>query len=306
MSPTYCRTLGTQSGNGEVTVTTAGTDSSGTGSPSFTWKNLTNGDESHNTTFVVRTPGWMKITIEDDNGCLYTDSLYVDSLNPIADFDILSDQFTGPGEYEGTEDLKAEFINLSSNYEHPDAPLTTPIFQWNLYRNEPDYGESNWFFAYSPEESVTRTYRGDQEYLTCLVTKNFNNCKDTICKLITVNAIPELKLPNVFTPGSPPNDRFYFPNRGIDYFTCSVYNRYGIEVYRFTGPDDQWDGTNFKNGMPCTNGVYYYTYQAVTNSGKVMEDQGEFSLSANIKTFYGFYFVKSSVEDSEITTISGR
>ena len=86
VSPTYCRTAGHQKGNGEVTVTTAGLDSSGTGNVTYRWENLENGDKSTNTTFVVNVPGWVVATITDDNHCTFIDTIYVDSLNPEARF----------------------------------------------------------------------------------------------------------------------------------------------------------------------------------------------------------------------------
>ena len=81
-------------------------------------------------------------------------------------------------------------------------------------------------------------------------------------------------LPNVFTPGTIPNDKFFFPVVGYQEFTADVFNRYGIKVAEFIELGDQWDGNHFKSGKPCSDGVYYYTYKAVTTNGTEVDGNG--------------------------------
>ena len=278
-SPTYCRTAAHQKGNGEVTVTTPGLDSSGTGNVTYRWENMVNGDTSTNTTFVVNEPGWMTATLEDANGCVFRDSIYVDSLNPIAYFEPISDQFEGPGEFEGTEDMTVEFINQSTNFSKASYILSDTVFQWNLYTNDPNQtGQGNWFFSFDYNEKIDTTYKGENEYLVCLVAKNFNDCKDTFCRVIEVHKFPLFDVPNVFTPGRNPNDKFYFPSQGIENFNCTIFNRYGLEVFRYESIEDQWDGRNAKNDLPCVEGVYFFEYHAISTNGTHFEGQGQVHL----------------------------
>ncbi len=277
ISPTYCRTKGYQSGNGEVTVATAGSDFSGSGNVTYHWENLTNGDESNNTTFIVHDPGWMKVTLKDAHQCLFIDSIYVDSLNPIADFELESDQFEGPGEYEGTEDVTVRLINQSLNCYKSTDQLSETAFKMNWYTNAVPNG-GHWFFIKDEYEITDTILKGEQEYQTCLVAKNFNHCQDTLCKIISVRAFPELVTPNVFTPGSFPNQTFFFPAKGIETFNCSVFNRYGIEVFRFTDITDQWDGNYLNNNQPCTDGTYFYTYSGITTKGSTISGEGNINL----------------------------
>ena len=279
VSPTYCRTAGYQKGNGEVTVTTAGQGGSGSGNVTYLWENLENGDQSQNTTFIIDVPGLMKVTLTDANGCTFIDTIEVDSLNPIADFTPVSDQFTGPGEFEGTEIMDVEFINESINFSKASYAESDTTFVWNLYTNDPNQtGQGNWFFSFDYDEKIERSYTGEEEYLVCLVAKNFNDCQDTVCKNIIVHAIPIINMPNVFTPGTQPNSEFHFPNIGINTFGCSVYDRYGLEVFRFESIDDRWDGNNFKNGNACSDGVYFYSFSAVSTNGTYFEGSGNITL----------------------------
>ncbi len=282
-SLTYCRTKGFQKGNGEVTVTTAGLNSSGTGNLLYHWENLENGDESSNTTFIVNEPGWLEVTILDQNLCTYIEQVYVDSLNPIANFELESDEFTGPGQYEGTEDIDLELINTSINFAKPTYLLSDSTFKVTWYNNEPGNENGNWFFKYDYNLTKTDTILtalNDTEtnYEVCLVAKNFNDCRDSICKIVTVHPFPELEVPNVFTPGATPNNDFFFPSRGIGEFDCSVFNRYGVEVFHFNSINDKWDGNNLNNNKPCLEGVYFYTYTATATNGTPFEGQGNIHL----------------------------
>ncbi len=278
ISPTYCRSAGYQSGNGEVTVTTAGIDSSGTGNVTYLWKNLETGKESPNTTFIVTEPGLMAVTITDDNGCVFKDTVQVDSINPIADFTPVSDQFEGPGEYEGTAPMEIEFINESTNAGQLISIFADTTFKWNLYTNQVPGGDGNWFFSHNYYEKIDTVYYGEEIYHVCLVAKNFNDCRDTICKSIIVHDGGDIALPNVFTPGQAPNQTFRFPAQGIKHFDCSVLNRYGTEVFRFYGINDAWDGTEFGNGKLCKDGVYFYTFNAETTNGTHFSGQGTIQL----------------------------
>jgi len=278
VSPTYCRTKGFQKGNGEVTVTTAGLDSSGTGNLFYTWYNLENGDISINTTFIVTEPGWMEVKIEDGNGCLFRDSLYVDSLTPIASFDLKSDQFEGPGEFEGTEDLDLHLINTSSNFAKPSYILSDTIFSYNFDSQVYPNNFGDWQFSYDYSEKLKVTYQGERDYQVCLVAKNFNDCRDTFCEIVKVHDFPELDIPNVFTPDKAPNQEFYFPNEGIETFECYVYNRYGVEVFKFNSIEDRWNGNNIKNNKPCADGVYFFTYNGKSTNRTIFNGQGNIHL----------------------------
>ncbi len=279
ISPTYCRVAGYQKGNGEVTASTLGPNASGSGNIIYHWRNLENGDESDNSTFVVNVPGWMEATLTDINGCIFKDTIYVDSINPKAEFTPVSNQFNGPSEFEGTEPMHVNFINESINFSKSSYNLSDTAFSWNLFANEANVSETGqWFLSFDYDESIKTTYTGEHEYLVCLVAKNFNNCRDTTCEVIIVHRRPELIVPNVFTPGVSPNQDFFFPNIGISDFTSVIYNRYGVEVFRFNSIEDKWDGNHYRTGEPCTDGVYYFDYSATSTDHTIFSGQGSLQL----------------------------
>ena len=276
----FCRTSGLQTGAGIVSAS-ADPDASGTGSTTFLWEHLDNGQTSNVPTFVVRGPGTVQLTLTDANGCEFTDQIYLDSISPKADFDIESDQFDLPDIYEGTEDVRIRITNLSSGFAREDDPNDDIVFQWNLYTNEYPDGDKNWFFTHSLDDRVDTVYKGEEVYQVCLAIQNFNDCADTACKEVTVHVRPEMITPNVFTPGAPPNETFFFPNLGINEFECTVFNRYGVVVYEFDDISDQWDGNHYLSGKPCADAVYFYTYKAMSTNGTPFEGSGNITLLRN-------------------------
>jgi hypothetical protein len=275
--PTMCRTADFQSGNGVVAVQTA-PGSAGTGSVNYAWEHLTNGQTVNTSTFVVRSPGQVALTITDGNGCIYRDTVQVDSINPISNFLIESDDFTGPADREGTEDVKVKITNLSENFAQANNPNSDTIFQWNLFSNQLPSADQNWFFTYDLDQKVDTTYQGEQIYKICLIAKNYNDCADTFCQEVIVHKIPQLITPNVFTPGSSPNNTFFFPSASIADFNCTVFNRYGVQVYEFKAITDEWDGSHYKSGNPCSDGTYFYVYKALSTNGTPFEGEGQVQL----------------------------
>ncbi len=77
-----------------------------------------------------------------------------------------------------------------------------------------------------------------------------------------------LLIPNIFTPnGDGKNDLFKMSGANIHSFSCTIYDRWGVQIAQLNSPDDAWDGRN-KNGEPCSDGVYFYVATAVGNDRK--------------------------------------
>lgn len=71
----------------------------------------------------------------------------------------------------------------------------------------------------------------------------------------------EYELPNVFTPnGDAFNNLFEpFPYRFIDRIDMTIYNRWGLVMFKTEDPDVLWDGTSKQTGQVAPDGVYFYT-----------------------------------------------
>ncbi|MBL7899363.1 MAG: gliding motility-associated C-terminal domain-containing protein, partial [Crocinitomicaceae bacterium] len=198
-------------------------------------------------------------------------TIELDSLNPIADFDVISDQLIN---LEGTAVVCATFPNLSQNFANENDPNADTTFFWDFGYGLP------WQISHDVNDVIDTCYYEEGVFDVCLVALNKNGCSDTLCKTLIIHDVPVLVAPNVFTPGDDDaNDFFEFSSKAIaiEEFECVVVDRWGKEVFVFTSINDKWDGTN-KNGKPCSDGVYFYSYRAVATNDTVFEGQGNVHL----------------------------
>ena len=106
-------------------------------------------------------------------------------------------------------------------------------------------------------------YRDTGTYKVWLIEQN-GSCKDSISEDISV-FIPcnwPSKIPNVFTPnGDHKNDVFQIEATGLESLTCSIYDRWGLEIYTINGVTGSWDGKD-KSGATVASATYYYLINA--------------------------------------------
>ena len=268
----YCRLFGYQSGNGVVFGAAAG------GTPDYTyqWLNLDEETFTDASTWGGLNPGEYRLTVFDDNGCILTETVTLDSVNPIASFTVDSPQLNE--DCKGTADVEVAFTNTSENYTNPENPFADPRFHWNL-----DSPQGDWYITDDVNEVMDTTYeaRGESyEVEVCLVAQNKNGCKDTACKIITIFEPIALDEVNIFSPdGDGINDEFTFEfkSKSISEFECVILNRWGIKVGELNAITEGWDGSDM-NGDPCNDGVYFYKFIAIADNGETIKRQGTITI----------------------------
>ncbi len=263
--PAYCRLFPYQSGNGVVYAAAGG------GTPDYTyeWVNLTTLETNNATTWGGLNPACYEMTVTDDAGCILQQIICVDSLNPIADFDVTSAELNGL--LEGTAVVCATFTNQSLYFSNPNDPLADTTFFWNL--NTPT---APWQITHSYYEEFDTCYELGGEYEVCLVAQNKNGCVDTACKTITVFTPLVIEPVNIITPdGDGINDVFTFVHvaKGIKEFHCVIVNRWGSVMAEITDIATGWNAKD-KSGSNCTDGVYFYTYEGLAENGEPFSGQG--------------------------------
>jgi gliding motility-associated-like protein len=267
--PAYCRIFPYQSGNGVVYAAAAG----GTGNFTYTWINYETDQSTSNSTWGGLNPGEYNIFVVDDNGCVLTQVIDLDSLNPIADFEMTSPQFTS--DYYGTAPVDVHFVNQSLYFANPNDPGADTTFFWNF--NSPD---GTWIISHDVAETFDSTYLNGGVYDVCLVALNKNGCSDTLCKPLVIYDQLVFTPLNVFTPDDDGvNDFFTFDFKAfaVAEFNCVIVNRWGIVMYEMTSITDGWNGKD-KNGSICTDGVYFYTYEGTADNGTEFKGQGTITL----------------------------
>lgn len=263
-------------GHGQVYAAAAGgSDGNGNGTNfTYQWTEELTGNTTTNSTWGNRNPGQFTIVATNDLGCRITETIYLDSLSPIAAFELTSDDFYAP--YEGTAVVDVQLVNISSNYAFSEDPSADTTFIWSFGRE----GDTT-YYSSDINEIINEQYLSEGIYDVCLVViENLNGCTDTACQEIIIHDFPTLVTPNVFTPGGDDeiNNYFFFPNTAIEEFSCSVFDRWGKQVFEFTNISDKWDGTNMNNGKMCTDGVYFYLYEGVSTDNTEFKGQGNVHL----------------------------
>ncbi len=112
-------------------------------------------------------------------------------------------------------------------------------------------------------------------YYVTATTEHGCVVKDSIDILMNEESV--LDMPNAFTPNDAYNGELKVMKRGIatlKYFR--VYNRWGNKVFETSDINQGWNGA-YKNS-PQPMGVYIYSIEAVTNTGKLFTKQGNVTL----------------------------
>ncbi len=203
---------------------------------------------------------WYFIDVEDDFGCIQTDSIYTEAYhNPLVEIEADPDTayIQNPFIDFSYENLSADSIQITNHFwefgdESPSSDLLTPQ---HLYTEEGDYN-------------------------VILTVVNEQGCDTVFLKQVKVLPI-KLKIPNVITPnGDNINDLFVITEAPAesdeegnntfkalsnsqfrplnDYYqrtTLVIFNRHGRKVYESVNYQNDWDGGGLKDG------TYFYVLQ---------------------------------------------
>jgi len=273
----YCRMFEYQSGNGVVYGAAGG----GTPDYDYLWTNLGTGQTTTNTTWGGLNPGNYQLVVTDNNGCVLSSTIELDSLNPQADFDMSSPDFDI--EWEGTSPVTVHFDNQSLYFANPNNPNADTTFFWNF-----NYDFSAWVISHDLEESFDTTYTGG-EYTVCLVAINKNGCTDTLCKDLVIYDPFKFDPVNIFTPnGDGDNDVFTFTHLAVSVktFSCIIVDRWGVTVAEFNDITQSWDGKT-KGGKDCQDGVYFYTYEGTAENVDANGENIPFEGQGNVTIISG-------------------
>lgn len=102
-------------------------------------------------------------------------------------------------------------------------------------------------------------------------------CKGTDSIYIMVRDESAIGMANAFSPGSAPNAEYKVSHLGTATLkSFRIYNRWGVKVFETSDINKGWDGTF--SGTPQPMGVYIYTVEALSNTGKPFIKQGNVTL----------------------------
>jgi gliding motility-associated-like protein len=136
------------------------------------------------------------------------------------------------------------------------------------YIQEYDFGDGtapriDTLFASGEQEPVTHIYQEEsplEGFKVKLTVTTADGCSTSgfLPKNIVVSTVPEIFIPNTFSPNSDDNnDTFRVFGENIKLVSLKVFNNYGNELYRSGDLTEGWNGTYEGENQP--SGVYAYT-----------------------------------------------
>ncbi|MDR1980036.1 MAG: gliding motility-associated C-terminal domain-containing protein [Tannerellaceae bacterium] len=176
--------------------------------------------------------------------------------------------------------------NMVSDGEKLSAPVTirfngyanspvASLYIWKIWNNDqPD----DLLIRYTGEE-VTYTFERGGTYTALLeVSDRTGACVDSTKTFEIKITESMLEVPNVFSPGVSPgiNDEFKVAYKSIVTFKGWIFNRWGVEMFRWTDPSQGWDGK--KGGKYVPPGVYFYVIEAKGADGESYLKKGDINI----------------------------
>jgi len=157
-----------------------------------------------------------------------------------------------------------EFVTNFLQWTNPNHFCTNDVISYNLYYST---GNNSDFILLQHIDNLQDTSYLHYGMLTIVgcyyvtAIDSFNNespPSNVLC--FDVDQCSLYELPNVFTPNDDGINDFFipFPYDFVDEIDLIIFNRWGVEVFKTTDPDINWDGKDKNSKRDCADGVYYY------------------------------------------------
>jgi gliding motility-associated-like protein len=183
------------------------------------------------------------VSVSDSCSTVRSDSATI-TVHPLPEADFISNPLSGN--------------ILTPGYNFIDRSENTNSWFW-------DFGDGN----ISSEQSPFHFYVDAGIYTIWLITTSADGCIDSTFRELSVEDVLTVYVPNSFTPNEDGiNDDFGPVGHGFPGYEMSIFNRWGQEVFSFSGDDGKWDG-NDRSGKVLPSGVYVYQIRVFNStSGK--------------------------------------
>ncbi len=119
----------------------------------------------------------------------------------------------------------------------------------------------------------TYTYSSIGNYKVILIAENYNGCRDSLARTISIHNNNSLFIPTTFTPnGDGKNDIFRVRGDQFTFQQMKIYDQWGTLIYQTDASRPDWDGK--VNGENVQNGTYVYHIQIIDNANISEELRG--------------------------------
>lgn len=130
-----------------------------------------------------------------------------------------------------------------------------------------------------PELVFTYTFRDNGTTYVRFVANNAAGTCEAVSDTYQVFiGESRLEIPNAFSPNASPgvNDEWKVSYRSLVSYKCSIFNRWGKELFSSTDPAQGWDGKTGGKFVPA--GVYFYVIEALGTDGIKYKKSGDINI----------------------------
>ena len=229
----------------------------------YEWTGPLNGQSAISQSIYNLIEGNYGVTITDANGCEYDTSFLLTQPADTFVADVTTINYAGPVHGPATI-LFVDATTTSTN-----DPINHAWY-WGNYNDPQSSTNSNGmtFTHVFSELGVNNIY--------VLVQNANSGCIDSVPFAIELQGIPEIT--NVFSPnGDGRNDYFEFGEFGMENIEVVIFNRWGQEIYFWTGENKAWDGKG-ADGQSLPEAVYFFVLKADGVDGHYYEEKGSITL----------------------------
>ena len=115
------------------------------------------------------------------------------------------------------------------------------------------------------------------EYTYTVINSCGSSSADLVITSDGADCDQHIYIPNVFSPdANGENDVLFVRGKGIDFFTFSVFNRWGQMIFQSSSLDVGWDGQY--GGKPVNAGVFVYVLKGEFANGEEIDQKGNVTL----------------------------
>ncbi len=180
----------------------------------------------------------LSLTVTDINGCTQS----VIHPNQICVVESPLAAFNASPEHTTELEPQVDFTNMSSD---------AVSYVWSVENT-----------TYNTAD-VVHSFTEPGYFNVCLEAYNTIGCADTTCKLVVVDSLQTIYVPNSFTPdGDGKNDLFYPSIYGFTpvEYEFMIFNRWGELIWSSDVPGQGWDGSTFAGSLqyPAQEDVYVW------------------------------------------------
>lgn len=128
------------------------------------------------------------------------------------------------------------------------------------------------------DQNIDYTFTEEGTYYVRFVGSNHDGSCEAVGETYTISiGASDLRIPNAFTPNDDGiNDIWRVAYRSLLSFSCTIFDRYGNEIYSYRDPSGGWDG-KYK-GKVVKPGVYFYVIEAEGADGTKYKKGGDINI----------------------------